>query len=130
MATTTGRAREAAPLTDEGRLEVEQGYKIAYRVFGTGSRTLLGLHGGPGVSSHYLDRLAEVVGGDLKLVLYDQLGGGDSDWPDDPTLWQVPRFVTEVETVRTALDLGAVTLLGQSWGGMLALAYTLDHPQT
>jgi proline iminopeptidase len=119
-----------AELTDAGRIGVEQGYRIAYRVFGTGSRTLLALHGGPGASSRYLDRLAEVVGGDLRLVLYDQLGGGDSDRPDDPALWQIPRFVDEVVTVRTALDLGTVTLYGQSWGGMLALAYTLDHPQS
>jgi proline iminopeptidase len=126
--TGTGTTGRAAPVTDEGRVEVEQGYTIAYRVFGTGSRTLLGLHGGPGVSSRYLDRLAEVVGGDLKLVLYDQLGGGESDRPDDPGLWQVPRFIAEVETVRSALDLGVVTLFGQSWGGMLALAYTLDYP--
>jgi proline iminopeptidase len=125
---TGGPARRAAPLSSEGRLEVERGYRIAYRVYGTGSRTLLALHGGPGASSRYLDRLAEVVGGDTKLVLYDQLGGGDSDRPDDPTLWRIPRFIDEVETVRTALDLGTVTLYGQSWGGMLALAYTLDHP--
>jgi proline iminopeptidase len=130
MATTTGRGREAAPLTAEGRLEVEQGYRIAYRVFGEGSRTVLGLHGGPGVSSRYLDRLAEAVGGDVKLVLYDQLGGGDSDRPDDPSLWQIPRFIAEVETVRATLGLGVVTLFGQSWGGMLALAYTLDHPDS
>lgn len=125
---TGGPARPAAPLTDEGRIEVERGYRVAYRIFGTGSHTLLALHGGPGASSRYLDRLAEVVGGDLRLVLYDQLGGGDSDRPDDPDLWQIPRFIAEVETVRTALDLGRVTLYGQSWGGMLALAYTLDHP--
>jgi proline iminopeptidase len=120
---------EPAPLVDEGRIEVEQGYRICYRVYGEGSRTLLGLHGGPGVSSRYLTRLNEVVGGDLRLVLYDQLGSGESDWPDDDTLWRIPRFVDEVETVRTTLDLGTVTLFGQSWGGMLALAYTLDHPQ-
>src|SRR5690242_929295 len=118
----------AAQLTDEGRIEVERGFTIAYRVYGEGSRTLLALHGGPGASSHYLDRLAEAVGGGRRLVLYDQLGGGDSDRPDDPGLWQIPRFVAEVETVRTALDLGVVTLYGQSWGGMLALAYTVDHP--
>jgi proline iminopeptidase len=118
----------AAPLTDEGRIEVEQGFTIAYRVFGEGSKTLLGLHGGPGASSRYLDRLAETIGDGRKLVLYDQLGGGDSDRPPDPSLWQVPRFIEEVETVRSALDLGVVTLYGQSWGGMLAIAYTLDHP--
>ena len=52
--------------------------------------------------------------------------------PTGPTtraIWDVPRFVAEVETVRTHLELGTVTLYGQSWGGMLALAYTLDHPQ-
>jgi proline iminopeptidase len=117
-----------AQLTDEGRIEVERGFTIAYRTYGSGSRTLLALHGGPGASSRYLDRLAEVVGDDRRLVLYDQLGGGDSDRPDDPSLWQIPRFIAEVETVRTALDLGTVTIYGQSWGGMLALAYTLDHP--
>jgi proline iminopeptidase len=128
MAGSSVEGRGSA-LTGEGRIKVERGFEVAYRVFGTGSHTLLGLHGGPGVSSRYLDRLCEVTGRDLKLVLYDQLGGGDSDRPDDPSLWQVQRFIDEVETVRTALDLGVVTLFGQSWGGMLALAYTLDHPQ-
>jgi proline iminopeptidase len=128
MTDSSVEARGSA-LTDEGRVTVERGFEVAYRVFGTGSHTLLGLHGGPGVSSRYLDRLCEVTGRDLKLVLYDQLGGGDSDRPDDPSLWQIPRFIDEVETVRSALDLGVVTLFGQSWGGMLAIAYTLDHPQ-
>jgi proline iminopeptidase len=118
----------AALLTDEGRIAVERGFTIAYRVYGEGSKTLVGLHGGPGSGSRYLDRLAETVGGGRKLVLYDQLGGGDSDRPDDPSLWQVPRFIEELETVRSTLDLGVVTLYGQSWGGMLALAYTLEHP--
>ena len=118
----------AAPLTGEGRLEVERGFAIAYRIYGSGRRTVVGLHGGPGVGAKYLTRLNEVIDEDTQLVLYDQLGGGDSDWPDDPTLWQVPRFVQELETVRSELELGHVTLYGQSWGGMLALAYALDHP--
>lgn len=123
-----GSTQRAAPLSSEGRLRVERDFEIAYRVYGNGSRALLGLHGGPGISSHYLDRLAEVVGDDQRLVLYDQLGGGDSDRPTDPSLWQIPRFIEEVETVRATLDLGVVTLYGQSWGGMLALAYTLEYP--
>jgi proline iminopeptidase len=118
----------AAPLTAEGRLEVERGFEIAYRVYGSGARTLVGLHGGPGVSARYLTRLNETLGDDTQLVLYDQLGGGESDWPDDASIWDVPRFVNELETVRSGLDLGRVTLYGQSWGGMLALAYALDHP--
>ena len=118
----------AAPLTAEGRLKVERGFEIAYWVYGSGARTVLGLHGGPGVSSKYLTRLNEILGEDTQLVLYDQLGGGASDLPDDPFVWEIPRFVDELETVRTTLGLGNVTLYGQSWGGMLALAYTLDHP--
>ena len=118
-----------AELADEGRLEVEGGYTIAYRVYGSGSRTLVGLHGGPGPSSAYIERLNEVLGEDMRLVLYDQLGSGDSDWPEDPSLWQVQRFIDELETVRTTLELGSVSLYGQSWGGMLALAYALDFPQ-
>ena len=42
MATTTGEERRnAAPLSSEGRVEVERGYQIAYRIFGTASRTCL-----------------------------------------------------------------------------------------
>ena len=63
------------------------------------------------------------------MLLYDQLGSGRSDRPDDSTLWVVPRFVEELETVRTKLALGRVHLMGQSWGGFLALQYALDHPQ-
>ncbi|MGH9302822.1 MAG: proline iminopeptidase-family hydrolase [Acidimicrobiales bacterium] len=130
---TSVHGESSTPATtpsNEGRLAVEHGYEIAYRVFGTGSQTLLGLHGGPGIASRYLDRLSEVAGGDIKLVLYDQLGGGESDRPEDALIWQIPRFVQEVETVRSTLDLGVVTLYGQSWGGMLALAYTLEHPES
>ena len=47
MGVVSSGTRVAAPLTQEGRLEVEGGYTIAYRVFGDGGRTLLGLHGGP-----------------------------------------------------------------------------------
>jgi proline iminopeptidase len=117
----------AAPLTAEGRLEVERGFEIAYWIYGSGKRSVVGLHGGPGISSKYLTRLNETLGEDTQLVLYDQLGGGASDCPDDPSLWEIPRFVDELETVRSDLELGQVTLYGQSWGGMLALAYTLDH---
>ena len=78
--TTKNPNTTAAPLTAEGKLAVEGGFQIAYRVYGSGSRTLLGLHGGPGVSARYLTRLNEVIGEDTQLVLYDQLGGGESDW--------------------------------------------------
>ena len=94
-------------------------------------RVLL-LHGGPGATHEYL----ESVGGYLpaagvEYYLYDQLGSHYSDQPDDPSLWQVERFVDEVEQVRVALGLGpeSFVLYGQSWGGILAIEYALAHPQ-
>jgi proline-specific peptidase len=112
---------------EHGRVAVEGG-QVAYRVFGTGSRALLCLHGGPGCPSPYLDSIADLASDDLRIVFYDQLGCGDSEAPDDPSLWTIERFVREVEQVRSALDLGRIDLLGHSFGGMLAQEWALAHP--
>jgi proline iminopeptidase len=114
--------------TDEGLLPIdEHGHKVAYWSWGEGDETLLGLHGGPGLDHRYLTRLSE-LGGNFRVVLYDQLGGGRSDRPSDDSLWTTERFVSEVEAVRERLGLGRVHLFGQSWGGWLALEYVLRHP--
>src|SRR5262249_46200424 len=67
----------------------------------------------------------------IEYYYYDQLGSAFSDQPDDASLWDLPRFVEEVEQVRTALklDAGNFYLLGQSWGGMLAIEYALKYQQ-
>ena len=104
------------------------GRRGAYRIAGSGERTLLTLHGGPGAPSSYIWSLADLAGDDLRVVFWDQLGCGESDQPDDPSLWRVDRFVDEVEAVRQGLGLGRVDVLGQSWGGMLAQEYALAHP--
>ena len=57
---------------------------------------------------------------------YDQLGSGRSGRPDDISLWTVERFVEELHTIRLALGLERMHLLGHSWGGSLAAAYVLD----
>jgi proline-specific peptidase len=113
---------------EQGRVAVEGG-QVAYRVYGSGSRALLCLHGGPGVPSPSLDSLADLASDDLRVVFYDQLGCGESEAPDDPSLWTIERFVREVEQVRSALDLGRVDLFGHSFGGLLAQEWALAHPQ-
>ena len=111
----------------EGFVDVEGG-RVWYRVVGSGTDTpLLLLHGGPGVSSHYMNPLAGVAE-DRPVVFYDQLGAGRSDQPDDPTLWTVDRFVRELDQVRTALGLDEIHILGHSWGTMLAVEYMLTEP--
>ncbi|MGW8249906.1 MAG: proline iminopeptidase-family hydrolase [Anaerolineales bacterium] len=65
---------------------------------------------------------------DRPIIYYDQLGCGESDRPDDRSLWKIDRFVAEVDTVRQALGLTQVHLFGQSWGGWLAIEYMLTNP--
>jgi proline iminopeptidase len=93
---------------------------------------LLLLHGGPGATHEYFepfDSWLPEVG--IEYYYYDQLGSHRSDQPDLPELWELPRFVDEVEQVRLALGLGPDNffLLGHSWGGILATEYALAHPQ-
>jgi proline-specific peptidase len=118
---------------------VEEGYlpfrshKIWYRRTGqqqsAGKLPVLCLHGGPGASHDYLEPLEELASTGRQVILYDQLGGGDSDHPHDPSLWTVPLFVEELGVVRSLLRLDRVHLYGQSWGGMLAMEYMLTKPK-
>jgi proline iminopeptidase len=107
------------------------GGKVWYRVVGdehTDATPLLLLHGGPGLTSEYVDSL-EALSDERPVVRYDQLGCGRSDRPGDPSLWNVERFVEEVADVRRQLSLGRVHILGQSWGSMLAVDYMLSAPE-
>lgn len=93
---------------------------------------LLLLHGGPGFGHDYLEAFDSFLpGAGVEYYYYDQLGSGRSDRPDEPELWDIPRFVDEVEQVRQALGLGPddFFLYGQSWGGVLAVEYALAHQQ-
>jgi proline-specific peptidase len=103
----------------EGTISVD-GYQVWYRRVGSGGIPLLLLHGGPGAGHDYLESL-EALAADRLTVFYDQLGCGRSDQPDDRSLWRMERFVAEVDTVRRALNLEQIHLLGQSWGGWLAI---------
>src|SRR6476660_7881710 len=111
----------------QGYIDVGPG-NVWYESAGEGTPLLL-LHGGPGSPSDGLVPLMSMVEHGYQVVRYDQLGSYMSDKPDDISLWQVPRFVEEVETVRAALEFKSMHLLGQSWGSFLALEYALHHQE-
>jgi proline iminopeptidase len=93
---------------------------------------MLLLHGGPGATHEYLEACDSFLpGAGIEYYYYDQLGSGRSDQPEDPSLWEVDRFVEEVEQVRQALGLSRdnFVLYGQSWGGILATEYALKYQQ-
>jgi proline iminopeptidase len=95
-------------------------------------RVLL-LHGGPGATHEYLEAFdGYFPGAGVEYYYYDQLGSAYSDQPDEDSLWELDRFVDEVEQVRRALGLerDSFVLYGQSWGGILAIEYALAHPDS
>jgi proline iminopeptidase len=88
------------------------------------------LHGGPAATHEYFEAFDSFFpAAGVEYYYYDQLGSAFSDQPDDDALWELPRFVDEVEQVRAALHLdhNNLYLLGHSWGGLLAIEYALAH---
>ncbi len=117
-----GNRREATISSAEGFAAVPGG-RVWWRKVGNGSHTpLLTLHGGPGAGHDYLTPF-EALADQRPVVLYDQLGCGRSDKPDDARLWQVERFCDEIDALRHRLGLDRVVIYGHSWGGWLALEY-------
>jgi proline iminopeptidase len=111
----------------EGFIDVPGG-RVWYQVVGYGHKTpLLLVHGGPGWPSSYLAPLRRVAA-DRPVVFYDQLGAGNSDRNLDRSLWRMNRFVEELATVRRALGLTEVHILGHGWGSMLAVEYMQTNP--
>jgi proline iminopeptidase len=113
----------------EGFINVTGG-KVWYQKHdeGTNNAPLLILHGGPGSSHWSLQGLRELANV-RPVILYDQLGCGNSDRPEDTSLWNIDRFVEEVRQLKEGLGLEAFHILGHSWGTTLAAAYYLKHPE-
>lgn len=104
-----------------------RGYRTWYRFVGdlnSPVTPLLALHGGPGSTHNYFGPL-EGLATELPVVLYDQIGCGKSERPNDIE-WSVDVFRDEVAAVREQLGLERVHLLGTSWGGMLAQEHVLS----
>jgi proline iminopeptidase len=105
-------------------------YKVWTKRMGTGKVKVLLLHGGPGASHEYLEVMESFLPqANIEMYYYDQLGCNNSDLPDDPSLWTLPRYLEEVEEVRRGLGLEHFVLYGHSWGGILAMEYALHYQQ-
>jgi proline iminopeptidase len=88
------------------------------------------LHGGPGGTHELFENFdGYLPNQEIEYIYYDQLDSYYSDKPNDSTLWTTEHFVEEVEQVRKALNLDKDNfyLLGQSWGGILAMEYALKY---
>ena len=106
-------------------------FKVWTKRFGNNSRVkVLLLHGGPAMTHEYMECFESFFPKEgFEFYEYDQLGSYYSDQPTDSSLWTTERFVEEVEQVRKAIGADATNfyLLGNSWGGILAMEYALKY---
>ena len=106
-------------------------FKVWTKRFGNNPKIkVLLLNGGPGATHEYFECFESFLPAEgIEFIYYDQLGCGNSDDPKEVSMWDLPRYVEEVEQVRKALNLDKDNfyLLGHSWGGILAMEYALKY---
>jgi len=114
-----------APREREERL-AGAGVELYARVVGDGGPTAIALHGGPSASHDYLRPQFDLLARGRTVLYYDQRGGGRSPVPRDAALgWR--EHVADLAAVATTVG-PPVTLLGFSWGSLLALLFATEHP--
>src|SRR6058998_2594118 len=102
------------------------GVRLFTRRAGDGPPVVV-LHGGPGAHHDYLLPQYDLLARGRTLLYYDQRGGGRSPvGRDTPVGWQ--EHVADLEALRKHWAIDRLTLLGYSWGGLLAVLYALEHP--
>jgi proline iminopeptidase len=97
---------------------------------GGSRRDVLVLHGGPGATYDYLLSFTDLAHQGYRVIFYDQLGCGRSELARDVTEYSIQRDVDDLEELRTQLGLDRFHLIGSSYGGLLAIAYALEHPES
>ncbi len=123
------RSAVGSPKVVTGKMPF-MGHETFYRIVGEPSdkAPLLLIHGGPGSTHNYfevLDDLAATTG--RQIISYDQIGCGESYVEGQTELWTLETWEDELEALRQHLGLSRLHLLGQSWGGMLIIAYLIDR---
>ena len=104
----------------EGYID-SSGVLIYYSTIGRGAPIVI-VHGGPGASHDYFLPYLLPLARQNRLIFIDERGSGRSQKLDDPAGYTVENMVEDVEAVRQGLVLGKITLLGHSYGGVLAQA--------
>lgn len=107
------------------------GYQTYYRILGKknpNKSPLILLHGGPGSTHNYFELLDELATrDDRQIIMYDQLGCGLSATDSRPDLWHSQTWIEELIALVSFLKIEKYHLLGQSWGGMMAIEYLCDY---
>jgi proline iminopeptidase len=109
-------------------ITLEDGHQVWTKKIGDGKIKVLLLHGGPAIPHDYLECFEDFLPKEgMEIYYYDQLGCGNSDAPADTSLYNINRYVQEVEQVRKGLGLDNFYIVGHSWGAMLAMEYLAKY---
>lgn len=99
-----------------------------YRIVRGGDRTpVIMIHGGPGSTHNYFELLDPLADQGRDIIMYDQIGCGNSYIDGKPELWKAETWMDELDALIDHLHLREVYLLGQSWGGMLVIQYMIER---
>ena len=118
----------AAPAEREGYLAGDDGTKLFYRIEGAGPQTLVVVHGGPAVSMESIRLDMEPLARGRRVIYYDQRGSGRSQLVEGDERLALERHIADLEALRRHFGFERMTLLGNSWGGLLISVYAAAHP--
>lgn len=133
----------ASPKSTDGFIEwrvpgIEGPCKTWYRAYGdlkSGDPPVLALHGGPGFSCDYMMCMRDLTTQySIPVIVYDQIGIGKSshvlEKKGDGSFWNCELFLDELDTVIKYFGIGDnYSVVGQSWGGMLAAMHAIRQPK-
>jgi len=124
-------ATRSEPKVVQGTATSADGTAIWYRAVGgdePGAKTLLLMHGGPGLASGYLSSLEQLASPTRRVVRLDQRGVGGSAEP--PSFdYGAERILQDIDAVLSELGVNELTFLGHSWGGFVGMTYALRSPE-
>ena len=123
LAAANVRAQEAS----EGYILTPDKVRIFYKIVGRGSETLVAVHGGPGNSLESIRADLEPLAKRRRVIYYDQRGQGRSEVITDGKKLGYENHVADLDAVRAHFKLEKMTLLGNSWGGLLVSLYAIAH---
>jgi proline iminopeptidase len=119
---------EAQRPSREGFVVTPDSASLYYRVIGTGTDTIIAIHGGPGVDLESIAGDFAPLGAKHVVIFYDQRGTGKSTLPTDTTRLSATQQVADLDAVRRHFGLAHVTLVAHSYGPLLAATYAIAHP--
>jgi proline-specific peptidase len=115
-------------MTEALFIETPAGEVFVEKRGASGGVPLIGVHGGPGFTSHYLEPLFS-LSEHIPVILYDQAGCGRARRGGPRKLFTVDGFVAELEAIRRTLGLERMHLFGHSFGGVIIGEYALRYPE-